>query len=111
MLDDEEVDAHTQVVRPAGDIEITVAGAFGWRLTNLVQAGKTLLIVDLERVGFLDSSALGVLMSAQRRAQSSGGGVVISGADPSIRKVFDITGLSAVFRLHDSVDQALATLN
>ena len=108
-IDDEEVDARTQVVRPAGDIEFTVAGAFNHHLTSLVQAGKILLIVDLERVGFVDSTALGVLISAQRRARCGGGSVVISGADPTIRKVFEITGLSEVFRLHDNIEQALAT--
>ena len=49
--------------------------------------------VDFSRVTFVDSSGLGVLIGAQRRARAGGGDVVVTNLKSSLRTVFDLTGL------------------
>jgi anti-sigma B factor antagonist len=64
-------------------------------------------VVDLDDVGFLDSTALGVLVGVLKRARSEDGDVRIVCTQPRVRKVFEITRLDSAFDLFDSVDEAV----
>ena len=55
------------------------------------------LAIDLSDVSFVDSSVLGVLVSALERARHRDGDVVLVGASGSPLRVFEITGLDRVF--------------
>jgi anti-sigma B factor antagonist len=74
---------------------------------ELVEDGNLRIIVDLEEVGFLDSSGLGALVGALKRVNERGGRLVLACPEGSPLKVLTITGLDKVFAIHDSVDDAL----
>ena len=80
------------VVEVGGEIDVYTAPRLREQLVDLVADGKYHLVVDMERVDFLDSTGLGVLVGAQER----------------ILKIFRITGLTKVFPIHDSVEDAVA---
>jgi anti-sigma B factor antagonist len=66
-------------------------------------------VVDLDGVDFLDSTGLGVLVGALKRVKGDEGGVLHLVCNQArIRKVFEVTGLTKVFSLFDSVDDAVA---
>jgi len=77
------------------------------RLHGLLAEETQRLIVDLDDVGFLDSTALGVLVGALKRARGEGGDVRIVCTQPRVRKVFEITRLDSAFDLFDTVDEAV----
>lgn len=106
-IPDHDVDGWT-VVAPAGEIDVSGAPQLRERLTELVAGGAHRLIVDLESVDFIDSTGLGVLVGALRRARSVDGDLRIVCTNSRILKVFDITGLDEVFLVADSVDDAAA---
>ena len=63
-------------------------------LITLVAHGARDIVLDFEGVSFVDSSGLGVLVGTYKRLRDEfGGSVRIVGAQPSVRKVFEITGL------------------
>jgi anti-sigma B factor antagonist len=98
-----------QVVSGAGEIDITTAPQLRDQLSELIDGGSTRIVIDLNRVGFLDSTALGVMVGAHKRLREAGHGLVLACTQPSILRVLDVTGLSSVFALHDSVDAAVTT--
>jgi anti-anti-sigma factor len=51
----------------------------------------------------MDSSTLGVLVTALKHARERGGDVVLVGVSGSPAKVLELTGLDRVFRVEDSV--------
>jgi anti-sigma B factor antagonist len=60
------------------------------------------VVVDLHGVSFIDSSGLGVLVGALRQLREQGGSaLVLRGMQEPVRRVFDITGLAAVFTIED----------
>ncbi len=65
-------------------------------------------MVDLEGVDFLDSTGLGVLIGGLKRVRSHDGDLSLVCTEPRILKVFEITGLTKVFAIHDTVDAAVA---
>lgn len=76
------------------------------RLADLVAAGHYDLVVDLQGVDFLDSTALGVLVGGLRRVHPHNGSFQLVCTQERILKVFAITGLIKVFSIHNSVDDA-----
>ena len=62
----------------------------------------------MEKVEFLDSTGLGVLVGALKKVRADGGTLDIVCTQERILKIFDITGLDKVFGLHNSVAQAIA---
>ncbi len=65
-------------------------------------AAESLVVLDLSRATFIDSSVLGALVEARKRLQDRVKISVVA-EDRQLRKVFEITGLDGVFALHESL--------
>ena len=97
------------VLSVRGEVDVYTAPKFRERLIELVAEGKHHIVVDLEGVDFLDSTGLGVLVGGLKRLRSHNGDLVLVCTQSRILKVFEITGLTKVFSIHDSVEAATAS--
>jgi anti-sigma B factor antagonist len=91
-----------------GEVDVYTAPQFREQLIQLVDQGKHQIVVDLEGVEFLDSTGLGVLVGGLKRVRSQDGDLALVCTQRRILKVLEITGLTKVFDIHDSVDAAVA---
>lgn len=91
-----------------GEVDVYTAPQFRAQLIALVEAGQRNIVIDLEGVEFLDSTGLGVLVGGLKRARTNHGDLVLVCTQRRILKVLEITGLTRVFTIHDSVDAAVA---
>jgi len=96
------------VVAISGQVDLATAPALKERMLQLVTDGQEHLVCDLTSTEFLDSTALGALVSVLKRLKVKGGEMRLVCTSPSILKVFDITGLDRVFPIHASLDEATA---
>ena len=94
------------VIEVRGEIDVYTAPQLRNGLVDLVNKGRSQLVVDVDAVEFLDSTGLGVLVGGLKRARAIGGGLSVVCTQPRLLKVFAITGLSKVFAIHESVDAA-----
>jgi anti-sigma B factor antagonist len=88
--------------------EVATAPSLREQLIGLVGDGATKLVLDLEGVDFLDSTGLGVIVSALKRARTNGGDLRLVCTQARIRRLFEITGLDKAVPLHPSLDAAVA---
>ena len=95
------------VVAVAGEIDVATAPALRDRLQAQVHSGASTVVVDLLQVTFLDSTALGVLVGALKHCREAGGDLRLVISEARILKVFEITGLTQVFSISPTVEQAL----
>ena len=107
ILATREVDG-TTIVSVGGEVDVYTAPKLRDKISELVGEGRYHLVVDMEAVEFLDSTGLGVLVGALKRVRTHDGELALVCTEPRILKVFDITGLTKVFRMHRSVDEAVA---
>ena len=107
-ITDRKVDDETHVIAVTGEIDLFTAPEFKQRMSELIDAGRSRLVVDLSETTFIDSSSLGVLIGAHRRLKLRGGELLVVCDSEAIAKTFKITGLDGVFTLADSVDEALS---
>lgn len=98
------------VLTLTGDLVIGEPEAtFKRTVIRLLEEGKTRLLVDLQGVGFLDSSGLGALVRALTNSQKEGGQTKLVHAGPQIRKLLEMTKLDSVFELHDDLQAAVSS--
>jgi anti-sigma B factor antagonist len=109
-IKDEEVDAETQVIELAGEIDLYTAPEFKERMVELIEDGKKRIVVDLSEATFIDSTTLGVLVGGVKRLRPAGGSLALVCTDQNITKIFEITGLDRVFPIHASRSEALASI-
>lgn len=92
-------DTIVQVVRLDGELDAFSAPALREQLHSLIASEQELdvLVVDLERVSFLDSTILGTLVGGLRRMRERGGELQLVYPTGPAARIFALTGLDAVF--------------
>lgn len=86
-----------RVVSPRGEIDVATYRQLREVINELLTVGHVHVVVDLSETAFLDSTALGALIGARRRAHALKGSFAIRCDNPKILQVFRMTGLDRVF--------------
>jgi anti-sigma B factor antagonist len=97
-----------EVIDVGGKIDISTAVRLRALLIDLVSKDNYQLIVNLDRVEFLDSTGLGVLLGGLKRVRAHDGSLDLVCTQERILKLFRTTGLAKVFGIHETVDRAIA---
>ena len=100
----DRVDGAT-VVRLAGELDLYNADAVRNALERALADQPSRLVVDLSRVEFIDSTALGVLIEA--RSKLGKAGLALAAPQRETRRALEVSGLNRHLPVHDSVDDAL----
>ena len=96
-----------EVVDVGGEIDICTAPRLRELLIDLASKNNQ-LIVNMEKAGFPGSTGLGVLAGGLKRVRAHDGSLDLVCTQERILKIFRITGLTKVFGIHQTVDQAIA---
>jgi anti-sigma B factor antagonist len=90
-----EVDAEHDpvVVCVRGELDMSTAPDLAKALADAAPAAST-VVVDLSGVSFLDSSAIGTLVTAGRARSEAGGRLQVGPRSTIVDRVLEITGLS-----------------
>ena len=97
------------VVTVHGEIDVHTGPALRDHLLSAFAQGEGAVTVDLSQVSFLDSSGLGVLVTAHKRARSVGGELRIAACTPPVATIFQITALDRAFSVFPTLESALET--
>ena len=96
------------VLDVGGEVDVYTAPKLREKLVELVSDGHYNIVVDMTKVEFLDSTGLGVLVGGLKRVRSHNGGLELVCNQERILKIFRITGLTKVFPIHDTLEEALS---
>jgi anti-sigma B factor antagonist len=96
------------VVTISGEHDLSTAPNLRRRLDNLLDE-HTAAVVDLSPATFIDSSILGVILDARRRAAEANVGfaVVHANGTDAVDRVLEVTGLRAELPVHTRREEAL----
>ena len=97
-----------EVIDVQGEIDMYTPPRLRELLIDLVSQGSYQLVVNLDEVGFLDSTGLGVLVGGLKRVRARDGSLDLVCTQQRILKILKITGLTEVFGIYQTVDQAIA---
>ena len=74
---------------------------------NLIAEGKKKLVLDITKVDYIDSSALGMLLVTTGNMKKVGGEVILAGACTRVLDLIKLTHTRDVLRLEDTVEAAV----
>ncbi|HET6628087.1 MAG TPA: STAS domain-containing protein [Nocardioidaceae bacterium] len=101
-----EIDVRTEdgsaIVTPRGEIDLATQGQLKKAIDDMVVAGDVNLVIDLDETTFLDSTGLGVLIGARRKAYAFKGSFCIVCSNEDLLRLFRMTSLDKVFTIHES---------
>jgi anti-sigma B factor antagonist len=96
----------TSLLSVEGDLDLASAPSLKWALADLQEADSRHVVVDLAKVSFIDSTALGVLVGAQR-GLDPGVKLAIACAEENVLRIFELTGLDGMFEIVPTLQDAL----
>jgi anti-sigma B factor antagonist len=100
-------DDQIQLFGLGGTLDIATSPTLRAALLEAADRANHEIVVDLTQLEFLDSTGLGALIGAHKRAAEHGGSVRLVAHEGQILRLLRITGLLDVFSVYPSVDAAL----
>ena len=90
-----------------GEVDVSNSDLVKNAAVSLLADNVQRLVIDLSGTEYLDSAGLGILVGLLKRVNESARSLVIAGARPQVKRVFEITRLNGVFTMCDDVASAL----
>lgn len=91
------------IVKISGDLDLVVAKEFR-EVTDKVLGDRPVknLVLDIERVNFIDSSGLGAILGRYKIMQQRKGKMSIFGAKPAVYRILDLSGILKIIPVFKS---------
>jgi anti-sigma B factor antagonist len=96
------------LVSVAGELDLHTSERLRRAIGEATTDGPDTVVVDLSRVGFIDSTAVGVLVQQTKRLEGRGRSLLLVTNDPRTLRVFEVTGLDRILRRCATLHDALA---
>lgn len=85
-----------------GEVDIYNAESLKAELHALIDEHKSNIVLDCSSLKYIDSTGLGVLVSALKKVKEAGKQISITKLKPYIAKIFTLTGLDKIFLIEVS---------
>jgi anti-sigma B factor antagonist len=79
-------------------------------VSDSVEEGIKVLVIDLEKVRYISSSGLGLLITLLTKMKNAGGELFLTAPSEHVKKLLIITKLNGIFKVLDSVDELTTQL-
>jgi anti-sigma B factor antagonist len=98
------------VLTLTGELDERTVSSFCMQTADVLAAGTVELVLDMQRLYFLDVAGLLVLVELSRKLEQAGGSVVLAGVRPRVREFMDQSVVGRTLRRLPDVAQALAAV-
>jgi len=96
------------VLHVRGDIDLKSSSEFRAAILGLIERrGQERVILDLKGANHMDSSGIASLVEGWHEAKKRNARFILSGLKEGPRRVLDLTRLTSVFEITQTVDEAL----
>jgi anti-sigma B factor antagonist len=92
-----------------GEIDLHISPQIAVALREIIQEKPRKVVVDLSKVGYIDSSGLAVLIEGMQKVEAYGGKLYLVALRENVRAVFETMRLDQAFRILPDVAAARAT--
>lgn len=98
------------IVTVSGRMDAESAPAFDAAGEELLKDGATHVVVEMADLQYVSSMGLRSFLLLARQTKAKGGSVHLCGMKGFVKEVFDMTNVTQLFPLHESVDSAVQSL-
>lgn len=83
---------------------------FEWAVEELMKKSQKKIVVDMSKVSYVDSSAIGVLVGCNGMVKDAGGQLYLAGVIERVRAVLKMTSVDNVLTVSPSREEAISSL-
>ncbi len=98
------------VLSVSGKIDAVTSKDLEEALIRLIKEDKKILVVNMEKVEFLSSSGLRVLMASLNKLKHKDGDLKLAAMQPFVKDVFFMTGANRFFSIYPSQEEAIKSV-
>jgi stage II sporulation protein AA (anti-sigma F factor antagonist) len=106
----ETTGANVLVLMPEGRLDSSNVAAAEADFFAHLDRGPTKVVIDLERLNYISSAGLRLVLMAAKRLKHAGGKLALCGMQPQIREVFEISGFVSILTVVESRQDAEAAV-
>ncbi|MBN2001194.1 STAS domain-containing protein [candidate division KSB1 bacterium] len=77
------------------------------KLMGVLKAGEKKVVIDFEKVVYISSSGLRVLLAFLKETEKVNAQCVLAGLQPAIQEIFNLSGFNELFKIYDTSEQAV----
>ena len=96
------------VVALEGELDLNASPEAEKQLTQLREDGVKKMLIDLEKLEFISSAGLRVLLATTQEMKAAGGDLRVCSLNETVKEVFDISGFNTLLMVFDDSAKALA---
>nr|WP_216367074.1 anti-sigma F factor antagonist [Geobacillus sp. MR] len=106
-----EVKQDVLIVRLSGELDHHTAEELREKVTDVLE-NRTVrhIVLNLGQLTFMDSSGLGVILGRYKQIKNVGGQMVVCAVSPTVKRLFDMSGLFKIIRFEADEQFALQAL-
>ena len=94
-----------QILKPNGILDATTSQELRTQITEFMNSGAKVVLVDLQNITFMDSSGLGSLVLAFKSLRAVDSQLLICSVNEQIRILFELTGMDKIFTVFPSQEE------
>jgi anti-anti-sigma factor len=99
------------IVAVEGQVRILTQSEFKEYMDMLYEKyGNGTVLLDMQKVSYMNSAAIGIIVDTFRRFRDNDGRLILSGLTPEIAKLFEVTKLNRFIEIYADVGEAEAKL-
>ena len=103
---DVKADGDVQIMSIGGQLDAFTVSDLKNELGKLTSANRTKIILNLGKVDYANSTAIGAIVSTAQQLRKRKGDVKLCGLSEEIRKVFDLVGASKILEIFKTEQEA-----
>lgn len=100
---------NVNLISIGGSLDAYSANDVESKLNSLIDAGQVRLVVSLDKLEYMSSSGLRVLLATLKKVRKQQGDIRLACLKPNIKEVFDISGFNQLFNISDTEETAIAS--
>lgn len=103
-----ELEGNILIARLAGELDIDTVQAFREKVVPVSEEpGVKILLLNLSRVSFIDSTGIGAILGRYRFLEKKGDKVVLTGLKAQVKKIIKMAGMLEIMPEYSSEEKAL----
>ncbi len=110
MIPSETTSADVLVLMPEGRLDSNNAAAAEAEVFALLDDGSARVVLDLDRLEYISSAGLRLVLMTAKRLKQVGGKLALCGLKPQVREVFEISGFVSILTVVGSRQEAEAAV-
>jgi anti-sigma B factor antagonist len=92
------------IVTVEGRMDTVSAPDFESKVQERIAEGAKRVVIDLSKLEYISSAGLRSILVAGKRSAATGGQLCCCGLQGVVKKVFEISGFTSLFTIHDSLE-------